>query len=182
MKKRMRSICVFCGSSAGSEEVYADSARRLGEYFARNQIRLVFGGGRDGLMGAISKACLEMGGKVVGVIPKELNYREKVALAGCEMLVVDSMHERKQAMYNNSEAFIAMPGGIGTMEETFEVWTWLALGLHKKPLALLNIDNFYQHLLTFISFLEKQKFLSPAHLSLLSVADSIDALMETLDT
>ena len=137
------SICVYCGSRPGTEPAFAEAAREVGLWIAQNKGQLVYGGGHNGLMGMMADACLQAGGRVVGVIPKALVEKEW-AHSGCsELHVVENMHERKSLMAERADAFLAMPGGIGTFEEFFEVWTWRQLGYHDKPVGLLNIQGYY---------------------------------------
>src|SRR5687768_3375935 len=146
----LQRICVFCGSSTGSNPAYRHVADGLGRAIARSGRRLVYGGGNVGLMGVVADAALADGGEVTGVIPRHLVERE-VAHAGLsELRVVDSMHQRKQSMADLSDAFIVLPGGLGTLEEFFEVWTWGQLGLHRKPYGLLNVAAYFDPLLTFL--------------------------------
>jgi uncharacterized protein (TIGR00730 family) len=157
----LASICVFCGSSAGSDPAYVAAARDFGRLLAARGLRLVFGGGRVGLMGALADAALAAGGEVVGVIP-EMLVRREVAHGGLdELRVVGSMHERKAAMAELADAFVALPGGIGTLEELFEVWTWRQLGLHAKPCGLLDVAGYYERLLAFLDHGEGEAFIAP---------------------
>ena len=143
----MKSIAVYCGSSAGTNPLYISQAKALGAALVARGLMLVYGGGRVGLMGTIADAVLDLGGRVIGVIPDFLDAKE-LAHKGCtELHVVRSMHERKLMMADRADGFIAMPGGYGTLEELFEVLTWGQLGLHQKPVALLNVDGYYDHLL-----------------------------------
>src|ERR1051326_3032274 len=143
----MRRICVFCGSNPGNAPAYRESARQLGKTLVERGYGLVYGGGNVGIMGEIANSVLAEGGEVIGVIPQVL-FRKEVAHMGlADLRVVESMHQRKALMAELSDAFIALPGGAGTMEEFFEVWTWAQLGIHGKPCGLLNIANYYQHLI-----------------------------------
>jgi uncharacterized protein (TIGR00730 family) len=172
----LTSLCVFCGSSAGAAPGYAESARALGRILAAEKIRLIYGGGNVGLMGAVADATLAAGGEVIGIIPQHLVDRE-VAHAGLtELRVVGSMHERKALMAELSDAFVALPGGLGTLEEFFEVWTWGQLGLHRKPYALLNVDGFYDPLIAFLDGLVTQRFVKPAHREMLIVESDVEKL------
>ena len=143
---KLESICVFCGSSPGHETIYLEKAKELGRLIADRGSRLVYGGGNIGLMGAIANEVLASGGEVTGVLPNFLNRKEVGHVALSELILVDSMHERKQKMSELSDAFIAMPGGFGTLEEIAEILTWTQLGLSKKPLGFLNVDGFYDSL------------------------------------
>jgi uncharacterized protein (TIGR00730 family) len=165
----IRSLCVFCGSSVGSKPAYIGAAIALGKVLAEQKIRLIYGGGRVGLMGTIADATLNNGGEVVGVIPQHLVDREVAHPGLTELRIVQSMHERKAVMAELADAFVAMPGGLGTLEEFFEVWTWGQLGLHRKPYALLNVHGFYDPLVQFIDQLVEQKFVKPEHRKMLIV-------------
>ena len=143
----MKSIAVYCGSSAGTNPLYIEQAKALGTALVAHDLALVYGGGRVGLMGTIADAVLAHGGKVIGVIPDFLANKELAHLGCTELHIVKSMHERKLMMVDRADGFIAMPGGYGTLEELFEVLTWGQLGLHQKPVALLNVDGYYDHLL-----------------------------------
>lgn len=176
----MQSICVFCGSSFGNRPEYRDSAAALGEILARQGIRLVYGGGRVGLMGAVARSVLENGGLVTGVIPEALKKKE-VALEECtELHVVPSMHDRKALMAELSDGFIAMPGGLGTLEEVFEALTWLQLGIHDKPCGLLNVNGYYSSLLDFLRRAADDNFILPDHVEMLQVSDDPRELIEML--
>ena len=167
----VKSICVYCGSSDGFLPDYLQVARAFGRMLASHGLSLVYGGGRVGLMGAVADGVLEAGGRVVGVIPQALAEKELAHLGLTELHVVSSMHERKMRMASMSDAFVALPGGIGTLEEIFEVLTWAQLGFHAKPCAFLNVADFYTPLLQFVEHLAEQCFLKPEHLSLF-VTDS----------
>jgi uncharacterized protein (TIGR00730 family) len=176
----IRRLCVFCGSSAGTKPEYARAAADLGQTAAARGIELVYGGGRVGLMGALADGCLAAGGRVIGVIPEALATKE-LAHQGCTSLhVVASMHERKALMAELSDGFLALPGGLGTLEELFEVWTWGQLGFHKKPCGLLNTAGFYDRLLEFLSGAAEQQFLRPEHVAMLAVADDAETLLARL--
>lgn len=164
-----RRICVFSGSSAGISDAYADAARTLGEQLARSGIDLVYGGASVGLMGAVADAVLAAGGQVTGVIPRALVDKEVAHLGLTDLRIVNSMHERKALMANLSDGFIALPGGIGTLEELFEVWTWAQLGSHGKPCAVLNVLGFYDGMLEFLDHVVGQGFLKPVHRDMLLV-------------
>lgn len=165
----MHSICVFCGSNPGARHVYAEAARALGRTLAEAGIQLVYGGAAVGLMGTLADAALAAGGTVVGVIPGVLVERE-IAHAGLtEIRVVDSMHERKSVMAELSDGFIALPGGAGTLEELFEVWTWSQLGLHRKPVGLLNVEGYFDALIAFIDHQTDERFMRREHRDMLLV-------------
>lgn len=174
-------ICVFAGSRSGSER-FAAAATALGSALARRSIGVVFGGGRIGLMGAMADAALAGGVEVIGVIPKFLCHSEIPHESLTALHVTTSMHERKQKMAELSDAFIALPGGLGTLEETFETLTWLQLQIHQKPIGLLNIDGFYDSLETFLDELVSQGFVGQPHRALLQSASNPDALIEKLES
>jgi uncharacterized protein (TIGR00730 family) len=177
---RMERICVFCGSSSGSNPLYLDLARRLGQTLARRGIGLVYGGGSIGLMGALADATLAAGGEVVGVIPRALQLRE-LAHAGLTSLhVVASMHERKAKMAELAEGFVALPGGMGTLEELAEILTWAQLGLHSKPSGLLDVAGYYRPLIAFLDHAAAEGFIRPEHRRLLVVGEDPDALLDQL--
>jgi uncharacterized protein (TIGR00730 family) len=174
-------VCVFCGSSPGGDPAFAAAARSLGQALAQGGRTLVFGGAQVGLMGAVADAALAAGGRVIGVVPRALVERE-VAHAGLsELRVVGSMHERKAVMADLSDAFIALPGGLGTLEELLEIWTWAQLGLHAKPLGLLNTAGFYSPFLQFLDSLVGQRFLRPEHRQMVAVSEDAADLLTRLD-
>lgn len=173
-------IAVYCGSRPGNEPVYAAKARELGEYFGRAGIGVVFGGGHVGLMGVVADATLAAGGKVYGVIPEHLRDRELAHGGLTELHVVRDMHERKARMAELADGFLALPGGIGTLEELFEAWTWAQLGLHRKPCAIYNIDGFYDPLLAMAATMERAGFLSREYIDMLIRADQPDILVDAL--
>jgi uncharacterized protein (TIGR00730 family) len=175
------SICLFCGSSAGASERYGEAARDVGRLLAHRRVALVYGGARVGLMGAAADAALEAGGRVVGIIPQALWDREVGHTDLTELLVVDTMHERKALMAERADAFVAMPGGAGTLEEFFEAWTWGQLGIHAKPVALLNVDGFYDPLLAMLDHMVEARFLRPVHRRMIVVDDDPGRLLARLD-
>ena len=176
----MKRISVFCGSSAGHRLEYAAAARAMGEALARRGLGLVFGGGQVGLMGIVADACLAAGGDVIGVIPRGL-ARKELAHAGLkDMRVVESMHERKALMAELSDAFVALPGGFGTLEEFFEVLTWAQLGIHHKPCALLNVAGYFDPLLKLIEHSVDEGFVNPEHRRLLLQAPTADAVLDAI--
>lgn len=178
----MRRLCVFCGSSTGANPAYAEAAATMGTLLANRGIGLVYGGGNVGLMGVVADAALKAGGEVIGVIPQALFDRE-VAHAGCtELRVVDSMHTRKAMMADLADAFVAMPGGVGTFEEFFEAVTWTQLGLHQKPCGLLNVAGFYTPLARFIDQAVSDGFIKLVHRAIIVVDDDPARLIETLTT
>jgi uncharacterized protein (TIGR00730 family) len=174
----MKSLCVYCGSSIGSSPAYEEAARSLAKAMVSEQIDLVYGGGNVGLMGIIADEVLSLGGKVTGVIPKALMEYEVGHHGLTHLYVVKDMHERKAKMAELAGGFIAMPGGIGTLEELFEVLTWSQLGFHDKPIGLLNVNGFYDGLIRFVQHLVKQGFLKQEHASLMMYEDDAPALME----
>ena len=176
----MTSLCVYCGSRAGRDPAFAAAARAVGTAIGRRGWRLVYGGGSTGLMGALADAALAAGARAVGIIPDALMGRELGHRGLTELVVVGTMHERKRLMAEHSDAFVALPGGIGTFEELFEVWTWLQLGYHAKPVGLLNVGGYYDPLLAFLDASVAQGFVPPAQRDLLQVAGSVDALLDRL--
>lgn len=176
----MRSICVFCGSAMGTSPVFAKAARELGHELAARGMGLVYGGGRIGLMGQVAGAVLDRGGHVLGVIPHSLALKE-IAQEDCtELIVVNTMHERKALMADRSDAFVAMPGGYGTCDELFEIITWAQLGIHAKPVALLNVNGFFTPLLAWLDHVVAEGLLRPKHRELLLVADTVPDLFAKL--
>ncbi|WP_041636963.1 TIGR00730 family Rossman fold protein [Maricaulis maris] len=177
----MKSICVYCGSNAGKDPAFIAAADRLGEVLALRGIGMVYGGGQVGLMGRIADATLAAGGRVVGVIPEFLALKEIAHMGLSELHVVRSMHARKAKMVKLSQAFIAMPGGIGTMEEMFEVWTWAQLGQHRNPVGLLNVNGYYDELVAFLDKMTDQGFLAPEHRGALIVSDRVTSLLDAFE-
>ncbi|BCS35413.1 putative cytokinin riboside 5'-monophosphate phosphoribohydrolase [Luteitalea sp. TBR-22] len=177
----LRSVCVYCASSLGADPRFAEAARTVGTTLARRGIRLVYGGGRVGLMGMVADAALAAGGEVVGVIPAFLQAREVHHTGVTELLVVESMHARKAAMADRADAFIALPGGFGTFEEFFEVITWTQLDLQRKPVGLLNVAGFYDGLLAFIDHARAARLVREEHRAIVSSADRIDELLAALE-
>jgi uncharacterized protein (TIGR00730 family) len=176
------SICIFCGSSAGTDPAYAEAARAVGAGLAERGLRLVYGGGRVGLMGAVAEGAIEAGGDVVGVIPEQLVALEAAhPRLGDDLRVVESMHERKALMAELADAFIALPGGIGTFEELFEIFTWAHLGLHAKPLGLLDVAGYYGPLTALLDHAVTTGFLRPDTRAMLVTEDSLDALLERFE-
>ena len=168
----MKRLCVFCGSSAGARPAYAEAARALGAALARRRIGLVYGGGSVGLMGVLADAVLAESGEVIGVIPGPLASRELAHASVTEMRVVSSMHERKATMASLADGFIALPGGLGTLEETLEILTWSQLGIHRKPVGVLNVDGYYDGLLQLLSHAVREGFVRREYFGLLLFADS----------
>ena len=176
----MKKISVFCGSSAGNDVVYENAAKAVGVYFAQNNIELVFGGGKVGIMGIIADSVLAHGGKVTGVIPVFLEVKEIMHPNVTKMFVTDTMHERKQIMYDMSDGIIALPGGFGTLDELFESLTWSQLMLHTKPVGLLNVAGFYDPLLAMIQTMADKGFLKKVNQDLLIVDTDIAALIQKM--
>ncbi len=174
------SICVYCGSRHGSRPSYTAAARALGTAIGSRAWQLVYGGGKVGLMGEVADATLAAGGRVVGVIPESLQRLEVGHLGLHELHVVPTMHLRKQMMAERAQAFIALPGGIGTLEELYEVWTWRQLGYHDQPIGLLNVDGYYDELLRFMDRTVAEGFLSSAQRDALHVGTDAEALLAEL--
>jgi uncharacterized protein (TIGR00730 family) len=177
----LSSVCVFCGSNGGADPAYLAAAEAVGAGLAQRGIRIVYGGGRVGLMGALADSARAAGGEVVGVMPQALVDREIGHTGIDDLRVVDTMHERKALMVELSDAFVALPGGIGTLEELFEVYTWAQLGIHAKPLALLDVAGYYEPLAAFLDHAVAQRFLRAETRGMLAVADSIEGVLETFE-
>jgi uncharacterized protein (TIGR00730 family) len=175
----MHRVCVFCGSSSGTEADYREGAFSLGKAIGERGFELVYGGGSLGLMGAVARGTLSVSAPVTGIIPEAIHKRVP-ALDGIRLEVVPGMHERKKRMYGLSDAFIALPGGIGTFEETFEAFTWLQLGYHRKPVALLNIRHFFDPLISLLDHATESGFIKPLHRSLLVCRETVDELLSDL--
>jgi uncharacterized protein (TIGR00730 family) len=180
---KIQSVCVYCGSSPGRNPVYAASARQLGAAIAAHGLRLTYGGGTKGIMGAVSDAVLENGGKVLGIIPRFLMNKEAVEseLSGLsELIITDNMHERKHALFENADAFIALPGGIGTVEEIVEIMTWAQLGRHKKPMVFANINGFWDPMIALIEHMRAEGFIHSGHLMRPLVISDVDAIIPAI--
>jgi uncharacterized protein (TIGR00730 family) len=177
----LSSVCVFCGSNGGADPAYLAAAEAVGAGLAQRGIRIVYGGGRVGLMGALADSARAAGGEVVGVMPQALVDREIGHTGIDDLRVVDTMHERKALMVELADAFVALPGGIGTLEELFEVYTWAQLGIHAKPLALLDVAGYYEPLAAFLDHAVAQRFLRSETRAMLAVADSIEGVLETFE-
>ena len=160
-QNQLASVCVYCGSSFGSDPAHEAAATRLGQIIAEAGLRLVYGGGSIGLMGTVANAALESGGAVTGIIPRFLEKREVMLETLEDLVITDDMHERKHLMFQKSDAFIALPGGIGTLEEAVEMMTWAQLGQHKKPVALANINGFWSPLLELLDHMRAQGYIRP---------------------
>ena len=176
--KSIRSICVYCGSSPGRQETYSLAANQLAESLVRRNIRLVYGGASIGIMGKVADHVLKLGGQVVGVIPKALAHKEVAHANLTELHITHSMHERKTLMAELSDGFIALPGGIGTLEELFEIWTWAQLGFHNKPCGLLNVAGYYDFLIGFLDHMLNEQFVKPHHRTMLIVETDPSLLLE----
>jgi uncharacterized protein (TIGR00730 family) len=174
------SVCVYCGSRTGTTAAFVDAARQTGRWIGANGGQLVYGGGNNGLMGVVADATLAAGGRVVGVIPKALVEREWAKLDCTELHVVETMHERKRMMAERADAFLALPGGIGTFEELFEVWTWKQLGYHDKPIGLLDAGGYYGSLLAFLQSGVAHGFMNEWQMDLLRVDSDPAALLGLL--
>ena len=176
----IRSVCVYCGSRKGADPAHANVARTLGAVLAAAGIRVVFGGGRIGLMGVVADAALAAGGEVVGVIPERLHAVEVGHEGVTELHVVQSMHERKRKMFELSDGFVVLPGGLGTLDEAFEIVTWRQLGLHDKPVVLLNSNGYWEALRTLLRGLVSGGFADPSILGLFTVVSRVDQVLPAL--
>ncbi len=177
----LKRVCVFAGSSPGNDPRFLDAARELGAALAQRGVELVYGGANVGLMGAMANAVLEGGGHVIGVIPRHLLDFEVAHTGIPDLRIVESMHDRKALMAELSDAFVALPGGFGTLEETFEVLTWRQLGLHQKPVVILNAGGYFDALVAFLEHMVKRRLLSPENHALLSVETSIEEMFAALE-
>jgi uncharacterized protein (TIGR00730 family) len=178
--RNIESICVYCGSAVGKDSAHRAAAHRFGEILAENGIRLVYGGGRIGLMGVIADAAIAGGGSVTGVIPGHLESREKGHRGVTELRVVDSMHARKNAMFELADAFVILPGGLGTLDETFEILTWRQLGLHDKPIVLVDVSGYWQPFLRLFDHMVGGGFVAPEWRRLFELVDRVDAVIPAL--
>lgn len=177
----MKRITVFCGSSFGNDEIYKEQAALLGQTLAKQNIELVYGGANVGLMGAVADGVLNNGGKVIGVLPNFLRSKEIAHWGLTELILVESMHERKTRMNDLCDGVIALPGGFGTLEELFEMVTWAQLGLHKKPIAILNINGFYDSLIQLTEVMVSKGLLKEVNQQMLLVSDNIDDLLDKMN-
>ena len=177
----LHTVCVFCAAGAGRDAIYTSEARALGAYLAESGRRLVYGGGRTGLMGALAEGALAAGGEVIGIMPKHLVDHEVAHTGLTELRVVGSMHERKAMLAELSDGFLAMPGGLGTLEELFEIWTWGQLGLHRKPYGMLNVNGYFTPLLTFLDHAVTEQFFRPQYRALLVVDTDPAALLSRME-
>ena len=176
----MKKICVFCGSSMGSKEIYKIKSRELGEAFLKNKISLIYGGANVGLMKIIADTVLESGGEVIGIMPRSLVEKEVAHLGLTKMHITESMQERKIMMAEMSDAFIAMPGGLGTLDEVAEMLTYNQLRIHDKPIGLLNIEGYFNHLLKFLDHAVEEKFVREEHRNNIFISDNATELLEML--
>ena len=177
----LKAVCIYCGSSPGENIAYREAASLLGRIFAERGIRLIYGGGSVGLMGVAADACLAGGGEVIGVIPRLLMEKEVGHKHLTKMYVVENMHERKALMTDLADGFIALPGGYGTLDELFEALTWLQLGYHGKPVGILNVAGFFDHLLKFIDHARDERFLRPQHHASLSTDVDLTKLLDKME-
>ena len=178
---KIRTVCVYCGSSPGTDPAFVEGARALGRIMAENGVGLVYGGGGDGIMGTIARAVLEHGGKVTGIIPEFLTRREHALRSAQELIVTRDMHERKREMFERADAFVALPGGVGTLEELVEQLTWAQLGRHKKPILLANIEGFWEPLCALIDHMKKLEFIRGEFNFDLLVADKVADILPMLE-
>lgn len=174
------SLCVYCGSKPGDLPAFAESATQVGQWIGQHGGQLVYGGGRNGLMGIVANATLAAGGRVVGVIPRALVEKEWAHTECTELHIVETMHERKQMMAERSDAFLALPGGIGTFEEFYEVWTWRQLGYHNKPIGLLNLNGYYDLMLTFLNSVVSHEFMGTWQMDLIQTSADAKLLLPNL--
>ncbi|PZX95423.1 TIGR00730 family Rossman fold protein [Flavobacterium aquariorum] len=177
----MKRITVFCGSSSGIEEIYSSQATLLGETLAKRDIELVYGGANVGLMGAVADGVLNNGGKAIGVLPNFLRSKEIAHKQLTELILVDTMHERKTKMNDLCDGVIALPGGFGTLDELFEMLTWAQLGLHKKPIAILNIDGYFDSLIAFTQTMVEKGLLKEVNQQMLLVSETIEDLLDKME-
>ena len=175
------SLCVYCGSSMGVDRRHVEAARDLGRLLAKRRIRLIYGGARIGLMGTLADSALTAGGEVVGIIPGHLDKTEFGHRGATELIVVDSMHRRKYMMFELSDAFAILPGGLGTLDEAFEILTWRKLGLHDKPVVLVDIAGYWRPLLALIDHVIGQGFAGPSDRALYSIAGTVEELVEAVE-
>jgi uncharacterized protein (TIGR00730 family) len=174
------SVCVYCGSRPGVQHEYAQAARTVGNWIGQHGGQLVYGGGKSGLMGITAQATLEAGGQVIGIIPTALMEKEWALDECTELHIVSNMHERKRMMAERADAFLTLPGGIGTLEELFEVWTWRQLGYHDKPVGILNVAGYFDGLLTFMGHTVEAQFLSDWQMDLVHIGSDPQAMLEKL--
>ncbi|MGQ9368615.1 TIGR00730 family Rossman fold protein [Azospirillum sp. ST 5-10] len=178
--KTPNSVCVYCGSSSRVADGYKAAAHALGDGLARRGIQLVYGGGRVGLMGIVADAALAAGGRAVGIIPEHIQTLEVEHTGLTELLVVDSMHTRKRLMVERSDAFVVLPGGLGTLDETFEILTWKQLRLHDKPIVVVNVDGYWDRLQSLVDHMTAEGFCRPEHRDLFRVVDAVEDVFDAL--
>lgn len=181
MTQIIKSVCVYCGASNGTSNGFTDIATELGRELAEHNIRLIYGGGGIGMMGAVADATLAAGGEVIGIIPQHLERAELGHRGLTELKIVDSMHTRKRMMFDLSDAFVILPGGMGTLDETFEIITWRQLGMHDKPIVLVNHDNYWEPFLDLVDHVIDNGFARPAARQLFSVVGSVGRLFDLLE-
>jgi uncharacterized protein (TIGR00730 family) len=174
------SLCVYCGSKPGTDPTFTQSAVQVGTWIGQHGGQLVYGGGRNGLMGIVANATMAAGGRVIGVIPRALVEKEWAHTECTELHVVETMHERKQMMAEKADAFIALPGGIGTFEEFYEVWTWRQLGYHNKPIGLLNVNGYYEPMLDFLKGVVEHEFMGEWQMDLIQAHSNLSVLLPNL--
>ena len=180
MDKPSFSLCVYCGSKPGTDPAFTQAAVQVGTWIGRHGGQLVYGGGRNGLMGIVADATLAAGGRVIGVIPRALVEKEWAHTGCTELHIVETMHDRKQMMAQKADAFVALPGGIGTFEEFFEVWTWQQLGYHNKPIVLLNTQQYYEPMLNFLDSAVKKEFMGKWQMDLIQTSSDLAILLPNL--
>ncbi len=180
MDKPSFSLCVYCGSKPGTDPAFSQAAIEVGTWIGRHGGQLVYGGGRNGLMGIVADATLAAGGQVIGVIPRALVEKEWAHTGCTELHIVETMHERKQMMAQKADAFVALPGGIGTFEEFFEVWTWQQLGYHNKPIGLLNTQQYYEPMLNFLNSAVQKEFMGQWQMDLIQTSADLATLLPNL--
>jgi uncharacterized protein (TIGR00730 family) len=178
----MKRVCVYCGSNVGHQPAYAEAAKDLARALVKSKIDLVYGGASVGLMGVLANTVLAEGGHVIGIMPQALVEREVAHLGLSDLRVVTSMHERKTLMAELSDGFIALPGGLGTLEEIFEVLTWAQLGLHRKPCGLLNVHDYYRRLINFLDYAVAEQFLDEVYRAMLLVEEQPERLLERFES
>ena len=178
--RKIRTVCVYCGSGPGVNPAFVSAAKQLGRLFAENNVRLVYGGGGLGLMGTIARSVLEHGGQVTGIIPEFLVKREKMLREVTDLVVTADMHERKRMMFERSDGFVALPGGVGTLEETVEMLTWSQLGQHDKPIVLANVENFWQPLVKLFDHMRAEEFIRSGLMLRYLVADTVEDVLPTM--
>jgi uncharacterized protein (TIGR00730 family) len=177
---KINAVCVYCGSSPGTEPAFMEAATKFGQLLAKDGVRLVYGGGSVGLMGAVAEAVIAHGGEVTGIIPEFLTLRERPKKLAQELIVTQDMHERKRTMFERADAFVALPGGIGTVEELVEQLTWVQLGRHKKPILVANIANYWDPMLALVDHMRELKFMPASSNVEILVADKVEDILPKL--